>query len=322
MVQMVRAVKAAGITVTPNMSAYVDYIRSIDNLSAILADPEMRFASSAAYSEKLPSHNRSIRPNPAQFRAALVNGLNQFRRFTKQLNDAGVPLLLGTDTEIFGFAGEMAHVELREMITAGLTPYQALVTGTRAPGEFVASNVRRAGRFGTVAAGQRADLLLLNANPLQSVTNAERIDGVMVRGRWIPAARLTAMRDSIAQIRRRQHTLVLRFDSLMTARRIDNAEAALRELRSVDRNSRPVALVVVAVKAARLLQTDTAAALRVLQWNVDLYPEPHSTHAELARVYALRGDTVRAVAEARRALAIFPRHAPAVRVLEQFGRRE
>jgi hypothetical protein len=322
MSEMVRLVKRAGVTVTPNMVAYVDYVRSIDNLPRVLADSEMRFVSAAAFSEKLPSHNRSIRQNPQAFRAALVNGLAQFRRFTKQLSEAQVPLLVGTDTEIFGTAGMSAHEELTEMVSAGLTPYQALVAGTRTAGEFVASRVRKTERFGTVAVGQRADLVVLSANPLASVENTNRIEGVVVRGRWMPASRLRAMRDSVAVIRHRQQVLVSRFDSLMAAGKLDEAETALTELRRVDSRSAPIAQVVLWVKAQRALQRDTLAALRVLKWEAEMFPESHSSHAELARVYALRNDTARAVAEARRALAIYPKHEPALRVLDQFGRRE
>jgi hypothetical protein len=322
MAEMVQLVKRTGVTVTPNMLAYVDYIRSIDDLPRVLADPEMRFVSAAAFSEKLPSHNRSIRQNPQAFRAALVNGLGQFRRFTKQLSEAQVPLLVGTDTEIFGTAGASAHEELTEMASAGLTPYQVLVAGTRTAGEFVASRVRKTERFGTVAVGQRADLLVLSANPLASVENTNRIDGVMVRGRWLPASRLAAMRDSLALIRARQKPLVARFDSLMTAGKLDDAERALSELRRVNAGSAPIAQGVLWVKAQRALQRDTLAALRVLRWEAEMFPESHSSHAELARVYALRSDTARAVAEARRALTIFPKHEPALRVLEQFGKRD
>lgn len=319
MADIVRRVKSAGVTVIPNMSAYADYIRSIRDLPAVLADPEMRFASPAAYSEKLPSHNRSIRPNPVQFLAGAERGLARFHVFTKMLDDAGVPLLLGTDTEFFGFAGQIAHEELREMAAAGLSPYKALVTGTRAPGEFVALQVRGAERFGTVAVRQRADLVLLAANPLESIDNAARIDGVMARGRWLPAALLTAMRDSLAARYAPRRADVLRFDSLVTAGRLDDAEATLRELRRAHTGGPPIAQIVMWVKAERLLATDAASAVRLLEWNVEMYPETHSSHAELARGYLALGDTARARAAARRSLSIFPTHETAREVIRRAG---
>jgi tetratricopeptide (TPR) repeat protein len=319
MADIVRRVKAARVTVIPNLVAYADYIRAIKDLPAVLADPEMRYASPAAYSEKLPSHHRSIRPNPAQFLAGAERGLARMRVFTRMLRDAGVPLLLGTDTEFFGFAGQVAHQDLEELVSAGLSPYQALVAATRAPGEFVRASLRGAAAFGTVAAGQRADLVLLAANPLESIGNASRIEGVVVRGRWLPAARLAALRDSLAASFAPRRAEVLRFDSLITAGRLDDAEATLRALRRAHTGGPPIAQIVLWVKAQRLLARDTAGAVRLLEWNAELYPQSHSAHAELARGYLARGDTARARAEARRALAIFPTHAPAKQVLRTLG---
>ena len=80
------------------------------------------------------------------------------------------------------------------MRDAGMTPEQVLVTGTRNVGEYF----RNADRFGTVAPGQRADLLLLDANPLADLANLTRRAGVMVRGRWMPEAEIRQRLDAIA----------------------------------------------------------------------------------------------------------------------------
>jgi imidazolonepropionase-like amidohydrolase len=81
------------------------------------------------------------------------------------------------------------HDELKLLVAAGLTPYEALRTATANPAEFIG----RSGEFGTVAAGTRADLLLLDANPLSDVANAARRAGVMVRGRWLTKDELRVM---------------------------------------------------------------------------------------------------------------------------------
>ena len=143
----------------------------------------------------------------------------------------------------------------------------------------------------------------------------------MVRGRWLPAARLTAMRDSLAARYAPRRAEVLRFDSLVTAGRLDDAAVTLRALRRAHAGGPPIAQIVMWVKARRRLVTDTAGAVRLLEWNADMYPQSHSTHAELARAYLLMGDTIRARAEARRALAIFPTHEAALDVLRRTGPR-
>ncbi|MHC4732016.1 MAG: amidohydrolase family protein [Planctomycetota bacterium] len=107
------------------------------------------------------------------------------RELTKALHEAGAKLLLGTDCATpFIIAGWSAHRELRLLVEAGLTPYEALRAGTVDAAAYLGDD------FGTVAVGKRADLVLVEANPLEDVRNAARRVGVMVRGRWLPAAEL------------------------------------------------------------------------------------------------------------------------------------
>ena len=207
------------------------------------------------------------------------------------------------------------------MVGAGLTPYQALVAGTRAPGAWVASHVVRAEPFGVVARGQRADLVLLTANPLENVENTSRIAGVMTRGRWIPASRLRTLRDSLAALYTPLHLLVAKFDSLVLADRIDAAEVVLRELRRRDPGGRPFAQVAMWVNAQRLSRTDPSGAVRVLEWNVAMFPDSHGAHAALAQGYLALGDTLRAVSSARRAMSLFSMHAPASAIAQLRSRQ-
>jgi len=81
------------------------------------------------------------------------------------------------------------------MAEAGMSPYEILVSGTRAVGEYF----RRSDTFGTVAVGRRADLILLNANPLDDIGNVADRAGVMVRGRWFSGAYIQERLDEIAR---------------------------------------------------------------------------------------------------------------------------
>jgi imidazolonepropionase-like amidohydrolase len=94
--------------------------------------------------------------------------------------------------------GASAHHELRELVAAGLTPFEALRTATANPALVLGVP----GEFGIVVPGARADLLLLDANPLEDVGNTERLAGVMVRGRWLTAADLLRMREEARAPRR------------------------------------------------------------------------------------------------------------------------
>ncbi|MEJ2275782.1 MAG: amidohydrolase family protein [Woeseiaceae bacterium] len=107
------------------------------------------------------------------------------RRLILELHRAGAGLLLGSDSpQIFNVPGFATHRELDVLVAAGLSPYEALRTGTVAVAEFLGTNT------GTVAVGRDADLVLLDANPLDDIGNGHRIHGVMLRGKWHPAADL------------------------------------------------------------------------------------------------------------------------------------
>lgn len=105
------------------------------------------------------------------------------RRLIAALYDGGALLLLGTDSpQRFSVPGFSIHREMQVMVEAGLSPYAVLVTGTRHIARYFGTEEET----GTVAVGKRADLLLLEANPLEDVANVGRRAGVMVNGRWLP----------------------------------------------------------------------------------------------------------------------------------------
>lgn len=107
------------------------------------------------------------------------------RRLVLELHKAGAGLLLGSDSpQVFNVPGFSIHHELDALVAAGLTPYEAIKTGTVAVAEFLGSNT------GIVAVGRDADLVLLDASPLNDVRNARRIHGVMLRGKWHSASSL------------------------------------------------------------------------------------------------------------------------------------
>jgi imidazolonepropionase-like amidohydrolase len=103
-------------------------------------------------------------------------------KITKALHDAGARLVVGTDTpHPFVVPGFSVHEELQNFVSVGLSPYEALKAATVDAAEFMGAS----GEFGVVRPGARADLVLLEDNPLADVKNASHIAGVMVRGRWL-----------------------------------------------------------------------------------------------------------------------------------------
>ena len=116
---------------------------------------------------------------PVEKLAAVEGSHKERLLMTRALHRASARLLLGTDCgNPFVVAGFSVHEELANLVEAGLTPYEALVTGTRDAAEFVGAT----GEFGVVATGARADLILTDGDPLEDVSAVADPAGVMVRG--------------------------------------------------------------------------------------------------------------------------------------------
>jgi imidazolonepropionase-like amidohydrolase len=91
-------------------------------------------------------------------------------------------LLLGSDApQVFDVPGFSAHHELRYLVEAGLTPYEALRTGTVQVAQFLNRT-----DAGIIKQGAAADLILLNGNPLVDINQSKNIAGVVLAGRWLP----------------------------------------------------------------------------------------------------------------------------------------
>ena len=117
----------------------------------------------------------------------------------RELHKAGAKILVGPDSpQFFLVPGFATHREMQGLAEAGLSNYAVLEAATRNGAE----NLGMLKEFGTIEAGKRADLLLLDANPLEAIANARRIAGVMVRGKWLAKTDLQKMLDDVAALNR------------------------------------------------------------------------------------------------------------------------
>ena len=107
--------------------------------------------------------------------------IQQASRNLKTLSDAGVLIAMGTDTgtNLGQWQGYFEHVELEYMVKAGLTPMQTLVAATGGAAKVMKLDQQ----LGTIQPGKRADLLVLNANPLTDIKNTRQIHSVWIGGR-------------------------------------------------------------------------------------------------------------------------------------------
>ena len=110
-------------------------------------------------------------------------------RNLKKLSDAGMTIAVGTD----GNTAWAPHVEMADMVASGMTPAQVIVSATKNGAEFL-----RMSDTGTIAVGKNADLLVLDANPLDDITNTRRISAVYLKG--VAVDRAAAMKAAAARI--------------------------------------------------------------------------------------------------------------------------
>jgi imidazolonepropionase-like amidohydrolase len=119
----------------------------------------------------------------------------------QQLHKAGVPFLAGTDTPpgVYVFPGYSLHEELQRFVAAGFTPLEALQTATLNPARFLGLDEQ----LGTIEKGKLADLVLLNANPLEDIRNTQKIAAVIVNGHYYSGKDLEKMLAGVEAAARR-----------------------------------------------------------------------------------------------------------------------
>jgi imidazolonepropionase-like amidohydrolase len=116
-------------------------------------------------------------------------------KLIKAIYDAGGRIMAGSDTpEFLWLYGFTMHRELKALADAGLSNYAALEAATKNPSMFFGT----LDKVGTIEKGRRADLILLEANPLENISNTERRAGVMLKGKYYTQTEMNGWLDRIA----------------------------------------------------------------------------------------------------------------------------
>lgn len=179
--KLMTALRDKNIWVVPTQALAERWFAPGEDADELIKAPEMKYMSQQTLAQ-WTNAKKSLHNNPG----FVANEVNQFiqlrRRLINACNRYKVGLLLGSDApQVFNVPGFSLHHELKYMVDAGLTPYEALKTGTANVGKYF-----KRSDLGIIKQGAVSDLVLLSANPLLDINNSKKIEGVMLGNIWLP----------------------------------------------------------------------------------------------------------------------------------------
>jgi hypothetical protein len=189
---LAQATKGAGVWTSPTLDLF-ELLAGTPGLEALKARPELRYVPQSAvdaWTKVLSDPELTGAPEARRQRFVALR-----RQVTRGLHEAGAGLLVGSDSpQLFMVTGFAVHREMEALANAGVPAQAVLEAATRSAAEYLGETAE----WGTVAVGKRADLLLLDKDPRQDVRHTRDITGVVLRGQWLPRARLDAMLEEVA----------------------------------------------------------------------------------------------------------------------------
>jgi imidazolonepropionase-like amidohydrolase len=178
--KLMKALKDNNIWIVPTQALAERWFHPEFTVEDFERDPNRIYVSPETRSQ-WTSAKQNLISNPKYDPAQMKRFVELRRQLILECQKNGVGLLLGCDApQIFNVPGFSTHQELEYLVVAGLTPWQAIKTGTVNVAKYLGRN-----DSGIVKKGAAADLILLNSNPVSRITNSMDISGVMIQGRWM-----------------------------------------------------------------------------------------------------------------------------------------
>lgn len=208
--QVVKDVAASGVYWDPTIVIYsiIPVYISDESFAALANDPRLKYLPEGMRRESLDKDKNEYRVglvpvfstflksvgDPSSLKDHFDRNITTLLTLTKELHDAGVPLLTGSDAFGALVPGFAQHQEMELFVKAGLTPYETLKAATVNPAKYLGEY----DHAGTIEVGKRADFILLGANPLDNIHNAADVRGVFTHGKWHSSEDLKMRLDRVA----------------------------------------------------------------------------------------------------------------------------
>jgi imidazolonepropionase-like amidohydrolase len=232
------------------------------------------------------------------------------------MQKAGVGILAGTDTgNPYCIPGFALQDELQLLVQAGLTPLQALQSATTNPARFIANETD----FGAIKPGKLANLVLLDASPLDNIANTTKISAVILDGKFLDRPALDAMLTNVAALANRKPIGDILFATIQK----DGARAAVdqyHQLATTQHDSYDFSENELVSLGYRLIHMQKITdAIEIFKLSVEAYPRSYNTYDSLAEAYMDHGDRDLAIQNYRKSLELNPANANGAKMLQKLS---
>jgi imidazolonepropionase-like amidohydrolase len=187
--QFAKMLKENGTWLCPTLTTIVWISSQVRSLDELKASPTLQYMHPLTQSKWLNANRYNKMSSPKTI-TKFENYVKFNNLLVKTCKAAGVPIVAGTDASTSGVAfGFAMHDELELLVKAGLTNEEALSSATRLPALWLGIETI----VGTIEISKKADLILLDENPLVDIKNTKKIAGVFINGYWLDKKKINAI---------------------------------------------------------------------------------------------------------------------------------
>ena len=322
--KLAQEVKKSGVAITPTLTMFRTIWRHQNSqYLTMLNDPELQYVE--------PLTRVSWGPKRNWYRAGWAkrrNELNQIlgqslelqKMMVKEFANAGVPLMSGTDAQApFVYPGFNLHKELKLFVESGVKPFDALKAATITPAKFLGIDTE----VGTIEVGKQADLVLLDANPLNDIGNTKRISGVFLRGRWFTRKDLDQMLKKISDSYEPLWYQIQNLQKYLAKEDIEKSFALYKKQNSEsEKLANYLRREIDNIGYEYVREKQLNKALKIMKLNNSYFPKDYRTWNALAEVYVLMGKKALAIKHYQKSLELNPKNSETLlqlKKLQQIG---
>jgi hypothetical protein len=277
-------------------------------------DPRLKYMPKTVRESWEPKNNPLVSSNTAEDWAIGKKVYQKELEIVGAMHHEGVGLLAGTDEpNPFCFPGFSLHDELGLLVEAGLTPMEALQAATYNPAKFLAMT----DSLGTIDIGKIADLVLLEANPLEDISNTRKIAGGVVGGKYFPKPSLDEMLAKIETLANQMPIAEVMLKTI-AEKDISLAIKQYHELKATQPDAYDFREQQLNSLGYQLLEMKKIKeAIEVFKLNVEVYPQSYNVYDSLAEAYMINSEKELAIKNYEKSLELNPKNTNAVEMLKK-----